>query len=559
MAAPDRLTDSDRTVLIEMFCCVIAADKKISGKEVQVVVDALASMGCDTSSGTVKNEVVEFCKAIHKKGVDAYVADLLPTLTSKSGTQLAKLFIDAQKGLLEADGQATSDEKIVSECLVTALQHPLAEAGDKQEADVVLEDAAPSATAAVAGAAKSTAAMAGAAAERTKLLTISLPAAYLTLGKHCAEQRIFSQEFPDLYAALAKLAAEMAATSEKLSRSSGATTFAVKAQDLAGKGVQLALAKKQSLQQQKLLHDLGKKVYETKGASSGPSELTAKIAQIRDRVAALGASVGNSAQALKESATAVGRSASGSAGKAKKVGFLQSPWLIAISSFVFAPLGLLLIWLHPSWPKRTKYLWASFAVACFCGIGYFQNVRVEATRKRIASADALWNEGKRSDAAEQYHLNVSMLSLLPKSEQAEVYGRLIEYEGSVRNSSKVQPLLEAVAEARIELPATFGGARQLVSEYQREVEAKKQAAIAERERRKREKAVAKDSDTPAPQKSAAQLKKEQKEMEEWERKNPDRVRKSMQDAAAARRKEKYMEELGKPSWDSTRDPSKYRP
>jgi hypothetical protein len=340
MVSTGSLPPADRTLLIEMFCCVIAADKRVSGKEVQIVVDALGGMGCDTTSGALKEEVVGFCKAIHKRGVDAYVADLLPTLTTLAGKKVAVLFIDAQPRLLEADGQATSDERIISECLVTALQHPIAEGDGHQEADIVLEDVAPSGTAAVASAAKSTAALAGAAAERTKLMSISLPAAYLALGKHCVEKRLFSQDFPDLYAALSKLADEMAVTSEKLNRASVATTLAGKAQDLAGKGVQLALTKKQGLQRQKLLHDFGKKAYEAKGAISGPGELTTKIAQIKERIEALGASVGNSAQSLKQSAAAAGRSASQSIEGARKRGWLRSPWVIGAGIALFV-LGLI--------------------------------------------------------------------------------------------------------------------------------------------------------------------------------------------------------------------------
>jgi len=108
-------------------------------------------------------------------------------------------------------------------------------------------------------------------------------------------------------------------------------------------------------------------------------------------------------------------------------------------------------------------------------------LQIEATRKSIALADALWTEGKHSDAAEQYHRNVSMLPRLPKSEQAEVYGRLIEYEGGRGNSSKVNPLVESVVEARIDVPAAYGTARRLIAERQRDLEDRKQAAVAERE------------------------------------------------------------------------------
>ena len=334
MSANTLLSNEDLDLLVEMFCCVIAADKKVSGREVDVVITALTELGQTTQKEALKTKVVDYCKAIHKKGVDSYVADVVQRAKRLAGLPLATSFIEAQPTLLYADGSSTPDEERVSQQIVGCLSAVLAAAENEPMPDLLLEEPAATLGTSMLGTAKSSMALAGATAERTKLMTVTLPAAFIALGKHCVGSNSFSAEFPSIYAAIEKLAEETKATAEKLAASSTASTFAGKAQELASRGMTLAISQKQSVQYQKLMHDLGKAVYESKGAASGPPDLCQRISKCKRRIEQLSAATSASVKDFRSAAADVGRSATQAAVQARKRGLMGSPWLKRIGAAV---------------------------------------------------------------------------------------------------------------------------------------------------------------------------------------------------------------------------------
>jgi hypothetical protein len=472
MLANTILSNEDLDLLVEMFCCVIAADKKVSGREVDVVITALTELGQTTHRDALKTKVVDYCKAVHKKGVDSYVADVLQRAKRLAGLPLATSFIEAQPTLLCADGASTPDEERVSQQIVECLSGVLVAAENEPIPDVPLEEPAATFGTSMLGTAKSSMALAGATAERTKITTVTLPAAFIALGKHCTASKAFSAEFPSIYAAIARLAEETKATAEKLAASSTASTFAGKAQELASRGMTLAISQKQSVQYQKLMHDLGKAVYESQGAASGPKDLCERISKCKQRLEHLATSVTTHSRELKDSAVGVGRSAVEAATSSAKPATSSTPqqatqigtsnesvrspdkevtpavpsWKVAAALVCLFPYGIYLLWNHPTL-GRSKWWWR-FAMAFPFIVGIL---------------GAIGSPPRKTDPNE-----------------------------------------------------------------------------------------------PSP-KTAAQLKEEQREMEEWERKNPGKVIDIQRKAAEDIRRSKHMQELGKPSWDPTRDPSKYRP
>jgi hypothetical protein len=326
MSANTLLSNEDLDLLVEMFCCVIAADKKVSGREVDVVITALTELGQTTQREALKTKVVDYCKAIHKKGVDSYVADVVQRAKRLAGLPLATSFIEAQPTLLYADGSSTPDEERVSQQIVQCLTGVFAAAENEPMPDVQLDEPTASLGTSMLGTAKSSMALAGATAERTKITTVTLPAAFIALGKHCAASKAFSAEFPSIYAAIAKLAEETKATADKLAASSTASTFAGKAQELASRGMTLAISQKQSVQYQKLMHDLGKAVYESKEAASGPPELCQRISNCKRRLDELASTVTTHSKELKGSAAGVGRSAVEAATSSSKATWSPFAW-----------------------------------------------------------------------------------------------------------------------------------------------------------------------------------------------------------------------------------------
>jgi hypothetical protein len=306
MSSAPMLSDTDRQLLIEMFCCVVAADKRISGTEIQAVADVFASRG---ESVPDKQVIIDCCKSIHKSGLEKSLARIAERAKSLAGTAAAEMFTDAQADLIGADGESTSEEVRISQSLVAALQSTDGEASETEASDILLEDPTATAGASMLATARSSASLAGAAAERTKLTTMTLPSAFVELGKYCIEKRSHETAFATIFAAIDKLHNEMKETTGKISKAAVATTFAGKAQELAGKGVQVAFAQKQKMQLQKLQHDLGKAVFEAKGMAGGPKEIVGKIQNIKQRLEGLATTVTTSSRELKGSAAQVGRSA----------------------------------------------------------------------------------------------------------------------------------------------------------------------------------------------------------------------------------------------------------
>ena len=116
------LSDSDADLLVQMLCCVIAADKRVSGKEVQVVANTLAAVCSTLPLEAVKEVVVKYCKEIHAKGVDKYIAELLPRLAARQDSAIAGVFGQVQQALIAADGESSPEEERVAASLLAAFR-----------------------------------------------------------------------------------------------------------------------------------------------------------------------------------------------------------------------------------------------------------------------------------------------------------------------------------------------------------------------------------------------------------------------------------------------------
>jgi hypothetical protein len=123
-------------------------------------------------------------------------------------------------------------------------------------------------------------------AEQTKLTTVSLPAAYVGLGKYLYSARLLAEHFPELYQQLDDLKAQAAEASKKSSEATG-TNFTEKAKALAQKGAELAKSKAAEVQQLAVFRRLGEAASEGTSSGSVDADRLKDIMAIRERVAAI--------------------------------------------------------------------------------------------------------------------------------------------------------------------------------------------------------------------------------------------------------------------------------
>lgn len=149
----------------------------------------------------------------------------------------------------------------------------------------------PSAMSSLLSTAKSAAQLAAKQAEKTKLTTITLPALYQPLGKHCYESQQHRAEFTDLFQKLDVVRSQLGTIATSTEGKHTPQSLSDKAKATAGKAMQAAQSQKLSMQQSSLFGALGKAVYEAHGENSGPSNLTGPIAASVARLAELDADI----------------------------------------------------------------------------------------------------------------------------------------------------------------------------------------------------------------------------------------------------------------------------
>lgn len=108
------LEDVHKTLLIDALCCVIASDGTVSGREVTVVMDTLASIGVRMPLEDVRRLVVARCRQIYADRVGQSVSQVIERLRPYRGSPFGELVLTAQDRALRADGRETAAEHYVA-------------------------------------------------------------------------------------------------------------------------------------------------------------------------------------------------------------------------------------------------------------------------------------------------------------------------------------------------------------------------------------------------------------------------------------------------------------
>jgi hypothetical protein len=127
----------------------------------------------------------------------------------------------------------------------------------------------------------------GLQAERTKLTTLTLPAAYKTLGNDCVQQKRHLDGVKELIEQLQAVVSEIKALSEISKPQASNQSFTDKAKAAGKQAVDLARRKQLEMKRESLCGDVGKVIYETYKESSGSKEIISPIQAALNRVAEL--------------------------------------------------------------------------------------------------------------------------------------------------------------------------------------------------------------------------------------------------------------------------------
>lgn len=131
---------------------------------------------------------------------------------------------------------------------------------------------------------------------------------------------------------------------------------------------------------------------------------------------------------------------------ATKTPLWESLALIAASVVFCFPVGLFLVWRHPTWGKPVKWAWTGAVCLIFVGLMALGLVSRLADRNALAQADAQWQAGDKAGAVSKYK---PMLDRLGRKEAALGYGRCIDYELDNGNGEAARKLLAEATQKNV--------------------------------------------------------------------------------------------------------------
>jgi len=119
MSTTSTLQPSDRDLLLRAIACLIAADRRVSGREVETAALTLSGLGCDVSAQDLKRVLVPLCQEAVRRGVDVSATEVACDLSRVRNPDLQKM-VDKSVSALLADSQGGSDEeRRVAQILLT--------------------------------------------------------------------------------------------------------------------------------------------------------------------------------------------------------------------------------------------------------------------------------------------------------------------------------------------------------------------------------------------------------------------------------------------------------
>lgn len=175
------------------------------------------------------------------------------------------------------------------------------------------------------------------------------------------------------------------------------------------------------------------------------------------------------------------------------------PAILTLLVICCFPVGLFLLWKSPRVSQGQKTLWTGVFAGLFVLSLIVSIFQSQATEKDLARANALWDEGKQTEAVSLYQTVVKERDMfIPDEQKPVVYGRMIDHLAEQGSEEEARTLLQKLDRSPLK-PAPLlesEAARALVAKIKREQEAERQREESEKRERAAQAALARAAKNP---------------------------------------------------------------
>ncbi|PHQ34823.1 DUF4339 domain-containing protein [Rhodopirellula bahusiensis] len=203
------------------------------------------------------------------------------------------------------------------------------------------------------GSAKLASQLAAKQTEFTKIHQVLLPKEYHIIGQRTFETQFERETHESQFSEIEKLNQNIAELESAEATSPEAKTFTDKAKSLGNQAVIAGKLKTAHFQRRQKLIALGKSACAIGNVPQACLNEQENIGGLLERSGILQSEI----DALRKEASAAGKS------------LMASTAVVASFACLCAPIGLFLIWRHPTWSKDAKLKWAGASLGCFLLLG----------------------------------------------------------------------------------------------------------------------------------------------------------------------------------------------
>jgi len=86
----------------------------------------------------------------------------------------------------------------------------------------------------------------------------------------------------------------------------------------------------------------------------------------------------------------------------KSTNWKHNSWIVGLLTLFCFPFGLFLVWTHPHWRRRTKWIITGIFALCVAISGIVSESEKASIAKKLAEADVQWSAGQKADAVTYY-------------------------------------------------------------------------------------------------------------------------------------------------------------
>jgi len=136
----------------------------------------------------------------------------------------------------------------------------------------------------------------------------------------------------------------------------------------------------------------------------------------------------------------------------KSTNWKHNSWIVGLLTLFCFPFGLFLVWTHPHWRRRTKWIITGIFALCVAISGIVSESEKASIAKKLAEADVQWSAGQKADAVTYYKLaEGEHWTKIAEDTKPVILSRIVEFHADAGQDEEAKSWIATAKQRRVSL------------------------------------------------------------------------------------------------------------